>query len=204
MRRIRFRVHYRPHNITVLILILSLPIGGIFLAHTVRRVSAESVQIPLLQRASPLRMRRFYATKNSVSADQALTACASGYHMASLWEIANPSNFKYDTTLGVTSPDSGQGPPTSTPFLGGSLMVRGWVRTGYINSVTATAGLGNCNGWSSTSDTHSGTAIRLPSVWTSSPDIGVWDAAAASCDIPRRVWCVQDEPESVFLPIILK
>ncbi len=204
MHRIRFRVHYRRHSIAMLILILGLPIVGIVLAHTVRNASAESTQLPLLQRASPLRIRRFYATKNLVSADQALTTCASGYHFASLWEIANPSNLQYDTTLGITSPDSGQGPPTATAFFSAALTVRGWVRTGFINSTTATAGHANCSGWSSANDTYSGTVIGLSSTWTDSQDIGVWNATTQFCDSLQRVWCVQDEPASVFLPIVLK
>ena len=203
MHRIRFRVHYRRHSITLLILILVLPVVSVVMAHTVRRASAAPALRPLQQRASP-RIRRFYVTKNLVSADQALTTCASGYHFASLWEIADPSNLQYDTTLGVTSADSGQGPPTAIPFFSGILTVRGWVRTGFINSTTAIAGHANCSGWASTNDTHSGTTIGLPSTWTDSPDIGVWNATTRYCDSLQRVWCVQDDPSSVFLPLVLK
>lgn len=203
MCRIRLRVHYRQRSIAVLILILLLPAVTVVMGHTVRRVSAKPSQRALQQRAS-VSTRRFYVTKNLVSADQALTTCASGYHFASLWEIADPSNFKYDTTLGITSPDSSQGPPTAIPFFAGALTVRGWVRTGFINSTSAIAGHANCSGWSSANDTYSGTTIGLPSTWTDNPDIGVWNATTQFCDSLQRVWCVQDDALEAFLPIVLK
>jgi hypothetical protein len=203
MHRIRFQVRYRRHSIVLLILIMVLPITSTVLALAVRQSSAESAQRPLLQRAAPS-MRRFYVTKNLVSADQAPTTCAAGYHFASLWEIADPSNLEYDTALGVTSPDSGKGPPTAVPFFSGALTIRGWVRTGFVNSTSAIAGNANCSGWSSTNDTHSGTTIGLPSTWTDSPDIGVWNATTRFCDSLQRVWCVQDELSRVFLPLVLR
>ena len=64
--------------------------------------------------------RAFYLTTTTHTGAQATTACAAGFHMASLWEIFDPSNLRYDATVGATADDSGAGPP----FLGG------WVRTG--------------------------------------------------------------------------
>ena len=61
--------------------------------------------------ASSAGMRQFYLTEAVVQGDQPITACAAGYHFASFWEIADPSNLKYNTTLGYTWSDSGQGPP---------------------------------------------------------------------------------------------
>ena len=60
-------------------------------------------------------LRGYYLTKSSYGPSRILTApaCASGYHFASLWEIMDPSNLKYNTDLGYTMDDSGQGPPTS-------------------------------------------------------------------------------------------
>jgi hypothetical protein len=80
-------------------------------------------------------------TKNSADGSQALTACAAGFHMASLWEIFDPSNLQYDGTLGRTNDDSGFGPPTADFFLNG-----GWVRTGFGSSATGAVGETNCNG----------------------------------------------------------
>ena len=55
--------------------------------------------------------KSFYLTRVTHNASQALSACAEGYHMASLWEIHDPSNLRYDTELGFTTDDSGFGPP---------------------------------------------------------------------------------------------
>jgi hypothetical protein len=79
--------------------------------------AASGSQIPL---AASSGMRQYYVTKTySVGADAA-DACASGYHMASLWEIMDPSSLKYNTDLGDTRSDSGQGPPSDK---------QGWVPT---------------------------------------------------------------------------
>ena len=70
---------------------------------------------------SPLKRdarRSFYLTKTTHTGAQALAACAEGYHMASLWEILNPSNLRYDTELGVVVGDSGFGPPKQCRRLG--------------------------------------------------------------------------------------
>jgi hypothetical protein len=67
--------------------------------------------------------RQYYLSKNIARGHQPTTACATGYHMASLWEIADPSNLLYNTTLGRTRADSGLSPTTGDT---------GWVRTGFI------------------------------------------------------------------------
>jgi hypothetical protein len=46
--------------------------------------------------------RKFYVTPTLHDGAHALSACATGYHMASLWEIHDTSNLTYDTDLGVT------------------------------------------------------------------------------------------------------
>jgi hypothetical protein len=53
----------------------------------------------------------FYLTKTTHNGGQALTACAAGYHMASIWEIHDPSSLRYSTVYGFTEDDSGLGPP---------------------------------------------------------------------------------------------
>ena len=55
--------------------------------------------------------RQFCLTKTGFNGSQALTACAAGYHMASLWEIFDTTVLRYNTALGLTKPDSGSGPP---------------------------------------------------------------------------------------------
>lgn len=65
--------------------------------------------------------RKFYLTRDRYDGSHALSACADGYHMASLW-ILDPSNLSYDTNLGISLADAGFGPPVVAP---------GWIRTGF-------------------------------------------------------------------------
>jgi hypothetical protein len=125
--------------------------------------------------------RRFYLS-NSVSGAEALTACAAGFHMASLWEIHDTSSLRYDTTLGSTRDDSGGGPPQS----------HGWVRTGNQSSSTATPGQGNCENWTSTSSVSAGTSVRPVAVWFFPEASFPWEAFASSCSSLAGVWCVED------------
>lgn len=133
-------------------------------------------------------MRGFYLTDSSdYYGSIAKTACATGYHMASLWEIADPSNLKYNTSLGYEQTDSGEGPPADEAW------VFGWVRTGYVADVSTTVGRANCSNWTSHGFSTWGTTAALPSQWTSGlQDIGVWQLDYDECDDWNRVWCVED------------
>jgi hypothetical protein len=77
---------------------------------------------PLAQAVSG---RQYYLTAAGTYYDgsQATTACAEGYHMASMWELLDVSNLIYNTTLGFqhSSGDQGDGPPAHAD---------GWVRSG--------------------------------------------------------------------------
>jgi hypothetical protein len=128
--------------------------------------------------------RKFYLTKTGHTGSQALSACASGYHMASLWEILDPSNLKYDTELGLTRADSGFGPTFSD----------GWIRTGFTASGTLQAGLGNCQTWTSANGSDGGTTVALPVNWDSTnvTPVSPWNPGAFPCSLPLNVWCVQD------------
>lgn len=141
--------------------------------------------------------RHFYLTKTNYYPDQALTACASGYHMASLWELYDVSNLIYDYNHpdAYTMDDSGYGPPSQR---------NGWVRTGYSSSFSSIAGTGNCNNWSSRSNTHYGVSVRLSNMWETAPgDIGPWDATSFACNFAGPVWCV-GHFHVVYLPVISK
>jgi hypothetical protein len=112
--------------------------------------------------------------------------------MASLWEILDPSHLKYNTALGYTSDDSGEGPPT---------WLAGWVCTGYGNYNSNTAGMANCNAWSTTSGY--GTNVALSHTWTAGwENIHVWIAGTSSCSLTSQVWCVEDH--IIYLPLILR
>lgn len=137
------------------------------------------------QGQTPFGLRRFYLTNTQHNGSEALTACAKGYHMASLFEIFDPSNLKYDTALGLTTEDSGFGPPK----------LGGWIRTGNLLSDNSDiVGQGNCNVWSSSDILDHGTEVRLPVFWeVGEPTrISPWDGAAIRCNAPIHVWCVQD------------
>jgi hypothetical protein len=131
-----------------------------------------------------LRPRKFYLTQLDYHADEALSVCAAGYHMASLWEIHDPSNLRYDTELGFQFDDSGSGPPSN---------IRGWIRTGQTIFNDNPAGHANCNLWTTRSGGSLGTSVALSGSW-SSPGVSAspWIAEASACDTGHRVWCVQD------------
>jgi hypothetical protein len=140
--------------------------------------------------ARPLQARRYYLSTGLFQGNQALTACEPGFHMASLWEIFNLSLLTYDTERGITTPDSGFGPPTTSQF--------GWVRTGAgSNSVTGSAGIDNCNAWTSNSSSHGGSVALPVAPWENSNIVDTavalpWRGLRAGCDFSLPVWCVED------------
>jgi hypothetical protein len=145
---------------------------------------AEDVVVTASEAAvtQPSGMRQFYLSEYSSDGDAALAICAAGYHMASLWEIVDPTNLKYNPSLGRESADSGQGPPSDQV---------GWVRTGYSSDNSTTSGLANCSAWSNLNGL--GTVLNLHDYWTNGgQDIGVWNAGTADCELSRSVWCVED------------
>jgi hypothetical protein len=168
------------------------------LAGLLALVAASAALLPLAGRGQENRLtaapqpplcgqRKFYLTKTKHDGSQALTACAAGYHMASLWEIHDPSNMRYNTALGLTSPDSGSGPPTT-------VLSEGWIRTGRFNEGSH-AGGASCQEWTADgSGSELGTAVYLTDLWATAPDqkIGPWHANQGTCNFPRHVWCVQD------------
>ncbi len=157
-------------TVVLLLLFLTLP--------------AEEAVVTASQRAvtQSTGMRQFYLSDYAYDGDVALAVCAAGYHMASLWEIADPTNLKYNTSLGDGAQDSGQGPPSDSV---------GWVRTGYTSDSSTTPGQSNCEVWDDLDG--SGTVVNLHNYWTNGgQDIGDWNAGTAGCELSRRGWCVED------------
>ena len=114
--------------------------------------------------------------------------------MASLWEIFDPSALKYNTQLGHSNADSGQGPPSDDT---------GWVRTGYSSNTSDTPGQGNCSAWNITGSRSSGSYAYLPKNWDGGYDTYVWEVGTTACNQAPRVWCVSDNvPRYIFLPLI--
>ena len=141
---------------------------------------------------APSPVREFYLTQHTFDGSHVLTACATGFHMASVWEIHEPSNLKYATGRGVKFADSGAGPPA-----GGV----GWIRTGYLSGGSTSGrpiGETNCNAWTSNNSADVGAVDGLaPGYWESgSPTspIAPWTALSATCDRATifGVWCVQN------------
>ena len=137
-------------------------------------------------RCSAVPKQRYYRTTaafNGADADNPGN-CAAGFHFASLWEIFDTSALRYDTSLGTTAADSGQGPPSQD---------EGWIRTGNNSSATNAAGLGNCLAWTSSSATDLGSKAFLPGPWAS-PGLqsSPWGSVPRSCSTFGRIWCVED------------
>ena len=136
--------------------------------------------------------RKYYLTQGQYDGSEALSACADGYHMASLWEILDPSNLSYDTSLGGTVADSGFGPPNGS----------GWIRTGFLASAgtpgadgTITPGAANCEAWTSASSEGRGTTALIPVYGDTENEVTLispWVARTTTCSARPRVWCVQD------------
>jgi hypothetical protein len=144
--------------------------------------------------------RGFYLTELDYDADQALSACAEDYHMASLWEILDVSNlaYAYDHPDAHTKDDSGRGPPSHW---------YGWLRTGWNSSGTDTAGVGNCQNWTSITSGDRGSIGRLTYDWATAPTaVGPWETLAWDCSGIAPVWCVQDADRirQIFLPLVLR
>ena len=121
--------------------------------------------------------RSFYLTPTEYDGNEALTACAAGYHFASVFEIRELASLSYNTDLGRTSDDSGSGPPASEV---------GWVRSGKVSS----AG-GNCHVWTSQNAIDFGTmgSLSLSETFLGKPP---WEYGFGGCDWTLGVWCVSD------------
>jgi hypothetical protein len=121
--------------------------------------------------------RAFYLTQTGHTGAQVLTACAAGFHMASLWEISDLSDLRYETTLGLTTADAGSGPPANE---------LGWIRTGRVAN-----GLTNCDAWTSSDLSDGATVVTLDASF-SGTDVGPWTALVQSCNLTNHVWCLED------------
>jgi hypothetical protein len=145
------------------------------------QLSALQAQVTSLANKGP---RKFYLTQNFHDGAEAPLACAQGYHMASLREIFDTSNLRYDTDLGFTVDDAGFGPPSFT---------RGWIRTGIPASAGSAPGGGNCNAWTSAVSGDNGTTVGLDFNWNAAGTVvSPWAPSSNTCNFLVKVWCVQD------------
>ena len=160
--------------------LLMVAVAG-YLAWGTEGAVASAPQAPA---ASSSGMRRYYRTSDSFRPTEVFTACATGYHFASMWEILDPSNLEYDTILGDYQADSGYGPLSAR---------RGWVRTGYNSSSSGLPGQNNCLAWTTNSGSYQGTSAELEDEWQSETGhVGPWIVSNDGCEVPVPVWCVED------------
>jgi hypothetical protein len=135
-----------------------------------------------------LARRSYYLTKSMHLATAAPTACAPGFHFASLWEIHDPSHLSYDATRGYVSNIQGSGPPAGQSHTA----AHGWIRTGAPYATSA-AGELTCMFFGSSSAGELGTVVALSATWTAaSSTVSPWVASLVRCDFTRSVWCVED------------
>ncbi len=133
-----------------------------------------------------LATRSYYQTSATFAGNAALTACASGYHMATLAEIFDTSALRYakEVAGAVQGQDSGNGPPYS---------ITGWIRTGVGSGTNNQVGAGNCQLWTSNNAAHFGTTVAHNPDWLGAvTNISPWSGVTFTCNNARRVWCVQD------------
>jgi hypothetical protein len=142
--------------------------------------------------------RRFYVTAANHDGSQGLNVCAAGYHMASLWEMLDPTALDYASGVSgaKTRADQGSGPVAGW---------WGWARTGNDAYTANIAGRANCNLWTSVAPNDYGTVVRLAEVWTDSASaISPWQAQTWNCGGTAPVWCVSDPVFGVWLPVVRK
>ena len=189
--KVRLQVRYDRRldlvlTVMALVVILAGLAGGFFWS------PGKAVASPT-QTGQP-RPLQYYLTRDRYAGDQVLSACAMGFHTASLWEILDTSKLRYNTRLGHTRRDSGHGPPTTG----------GWVRTGYASDSTNLPGTGNCQSWTSSSVSDNGSFVSLPGSWEDGYDVLMgWDAGVRACSESVQVWCVGSE-SAVYLPLVVR
>jgi hypothetical protein len=181
--------------------LLLLPLlGALLFAAAVGALARQQPDAPVTAAAVPHLANEkphFYITNFSVQGAGADTSCAAGYHMASLWEIFDPSARTYaNLPVAKTRTDQGSGPVAGW---------WGWVRTGYDSSVQDQAGRANCSLWSSSTAGEYGTIVKLTDNWTAAAQtVNPWQPQTWSCAGTAPVWCVSDPIYGAFVPIMAK
>jgi len=166
-----------------------------YLAWGQERVTASAPQAPEAVAVPQIQfngLRRFYRTSTAYTPTLASTACVTGYHFASIWELLDPSNLEYaaeelDAWSGPLY-DMGEGPITGADD--GPIMA--YARTGYNADVSGVSGKANCNNWQSDDENHYGTMVGLTHEWGSAEDMFIWNVGVNTCNVRAGVWCVED------------
>ena len=163
--------------------------------------------------------KMYYLTVTDFTGGDAVTACDSGFHMASLSEIQDPSTVQYatrsttvyDSVVALTdSPPSNRSitrratvqdslvaltdspPQASDPYSDQYPEHTGWVRT----EADPLTGFGyNCDVWRSSSDQQSGTTMTRRSLWGENNGLSLYQEPdpAAWWQSTRTASCAQPE-----------
>ncbi|MFC1879195.1 hypothetical protein ACFLZW_04720 [Chloroflexota bacterium] len=173
--KIELKIPTRTANLICLALLGMILAAG--LAWGIRSTSAA----PDEPEVGASGLRKYYLSVILNDGFAPYLTCADGYHMASLWEILDTSNFEYDTSLGILPGDGGAGPNSN---------YTGWVRTGYSGDAGTVPGEANCNGWATIGASDYGTLARLDHPWA--PSIDQWKFYLGNCNAEFPVWCVED------------
>ena len=134
----------------------------------------------------------YYLTTYGFTGDEAITACESGFHMASISEIQDPSHVQYapgrKPVYDYFDQVSDQFPDHT-----------GWVRT---ETDPVTGEVYDCDVWRSSSDERSGTTMtrrslrgenKGHSLYEESDPAAWWQSTrTATCAQPKFVWCAED------------
>ena len=174
-------------------MLLLVAIGGSFTANRASAQTAVAANPTILSelqilknQLNALQPRTFYLTTTAHDGLNAPAACASGFHMASLWEVFDPTYLRYDRTRGFIADDAGSGPPANHS---------GWIRTGSDNQTGGGPGDANCNSYTSNNVGEFGTGVQLTEEWAFDDrhsGISPWDGSETGCNLRQPVWCMRD------------
>jgi len=135
----------------------------------------------------PAKPRMYYLTVTGFTGGDAITACDSGFHLASISEIQNPSDLQYANRSTTAYDDEGFVPPSDH---------MGWVRTDSFPLVGVPD---YCDFRMSSSDQQSGTTMSRRTLWHhpstelhASAAPSWWYTTQVSISQPESVWCVGD------------
>ncbi len=128
--------------------------------------------------------RLFYITPAQVPANQASSACAAGFHFASITELRTAGNLEYAEVLGYHFSEAG--------ISAGPASVAALARSGEPGASSSQVA---CSDWTSTSNADKAPLLFAPFYSTVSSGATLpheWVASLAGCGDPFRVWCIAD------------
>ena len=178
--------------VALMVLVSLVGMVGFSRAQTLSAISnAASALQATVNTGVPVQAKMYYLTKNSFDGGDAIKACDSGFHMARISEIQDPSNLQY-ATRGTAAYDAlvdGEGfePPSDH---------MGWVRSGSFPLVEVPD---YCDFSMSSFEQQSGTTMSRRTLWDhpstelqASAAPSWWYTTQESSSQPESVWCVEN------------